>query len=153
MKNSLFVALALLLFSCQKNVYKKLDTDFNENRWEKTDVRNFEFSVADNNSNYDLILLFSHGYDFGLSEIPVRIEIRNSDNTVSTEDLIVKISDTSGKRFGDCSGDYCDLKQAVFENRKLAAGNYKVAVINEFDHSFLPNVLGVGIELNLSKSN
>jgi hypothetical protein len=61
--------------------------------------------------------------------------------------LLIKIKDNEGNDRGDCTGDYCDVEEMVFENISLQKGNYKVRIINEFNSDYLPNVLGLGIRI------
>ncbi|GEP49893.1 hypothetical protein FNO01nite_05650 [Flavobacterium noncentrifugens] len=152
MKKIFFLITFLALCSCNKNrVYNKFDRDFKDNRWLKTDVRTFDFTISDGNQNYDLLFDFSHVDEFVFNNIPIKMEIANPDGSFTTENFLLKITDANGKGLGDCSGDYCDLQQAVLENTKLAAGKYKVSISNGFTNDYLPNVLGIGIVVNRSK--
>lgn len=148
---SLILLAAVLLISCDNNtVYKKLDTDFADNRWQQSDVKTYAFTIP-KDGNYDLVLNFSHVGGFQFDDVPMIVTITNPDQTTTTEKILLDILDTAGSDLGDCSGDYCDLQQDVFTNKALAAGNYKVTLRNEFNNAFLPNVLAVGIHVDAAK--
>ncbi len=144
--------LALLLWSCDGNVtYKKFVDDFPENRWEKSDVKTYDFKI-EQAGNYDLLIDFSHVYGMQFAQLPINVTLTNPDKTATTEKFALELRDKDGKDLGDCSGDYCDLRQAVFENRKLEAGNYIVTLANGFDFEYFPNVIGLGIRVVPSKN-
>ena len=68
------------------------------------------------------------------------------DGIVFSENLNIELRKDDGE-VSDCSGDYCDMQQEIFSKRELKAGSYKVLLSNEFDHEYLPNVLGIGIQI------
>lgn len=153
MKKGFFLLAAFVLFACNKNnICKQFDRNFKDNRWFKTDVRTFEFTIENGDKNYDLLFDFSHVDGFQFNNVPVKMDLTNPDGSVTTENFLLKINDPEGHALGDCGGDYCDIQQAVLEHTKLAAGKYKVSVSNGFKGGYLPNVLGLGIVVNLSKN-
>lgn len=143
----------LLLTSCDKNnVYSKFDKDFEDNRWLQTDVRTYDFKIKDTSKSYDLLLDFSHVAGFQFNNIPLEVTVTNPDQTKIIQNITLQIVDANGTDLGDCDGDYCDVLQPVFENKKLAAGKYHIVITNKFNNAYLPNVLGFGIKLNFSEN-
>ena len=141
---------ATLFLSCDgSKIYRNID-DFEDNRWAKTDVRTFEFDIPAE-GDYNLTVLFSHVYDTPLSNIPLVIKIETPDGKSEIINIIMHIRDEDGKQLADCGGDYCDFEQAIFRNRKLAEGPYKISVSNTFDYEYMPNVIGIGISVNKSE--
>lgn len=142
----------LLLVSCNSNVvYKQFDADFDDNRWLRADVKNYEFEI-EKAAAYDLVINFSHVAGFQFAEIPLSIEITSPDGTVSAQNIMLSTKDAAGNDIGDCAGDYCDLEQVIFKDKTLSAGSYKVKMANVFDHDYLPNVIGVGIKVAASEN-
>ena len=47
--------------------------------------------------------------------------------------------------------DYCDITQVMFTDKKMLAGKYSVEVSQLFKGDYLPNVLGVGVQVSTSK--
>lgn len=147
----LTVLLLCLLSACDKqNVYKDFDRSFDENRWLKSDIKTYDF-VLEKAGKYDLQIDYSHVAGFQFTEIPIRIEIIAPSGAVTGENYMIQTKDANGNDLGDCTGDLCDIRQTLFKSRELAAGNYKVRLINEFDNDYLPNTIGLGIRLNISK--
>lgn len=149
MKNfrySIFVLFALLL-SCNKNsVYNHLYQNFPDNRWYETDVKTFEFDLK-KSQNCDLVVNFSHIYDFQFEMIPVVLDITYPDQTTKTETVMIYLTDKNGKSVSDCTGDICDMEQIISTDTAFEAGHYKMTLRSLFDHPFIPNVLGLGITL------
>lgn len=149
-KTFALLSLAILLISCDKAVYKKYETDLVGNRWQKNDVKTYNFELKEAGT-YDLMVDFSHVYGTQFPSIPLKVTIVNPDQTRKTADYALELRNAAGEELGDCTGDYCDLREPVFSNLQLAAGNYQVSVANDFEHDFVPNVLGIGIRLVKSK--
>lgn len=140
------------LASCGKDiVYDEFTRNFDQNRWAKSDVKSFEFTLKDSTASYDLDVEFSHVAGFQFGNIPVQIELTSPDSQVIVEHMIIQIKDATGRDRGDCTGDYCDLSQMAFTGRQMVAGKYKIRISNEFDNAYLPNVIGLGITLKYSK--
>lgn len=147
----LFVASSsFLMLSCDKAVYKKYDTDLVGNRWQKNDVKTYNFKLEESGV-YDLMVDFSHVYGTQFPTLPLKVVMVNPDQTRRNTDYLLELRDIEGKELGDCTGDYCDLRAPVFTKLDLVAGNYQVSVANDFQSDFVPNVLGIGIRLVKSK--
>lgn len=137
----------ILLISCNGNsVYKHMDTDFDENRWQRSDLKTYDFQI-EKDGNYNLSVVFSHVAGIQFAEIPLNLEMSDANGIVLTQNIMLKTQDAQGNDIGDCAGDYCDMEQVVFTEKTLKAGSYKIRLANAFEHEFLPNVLGVGINL------
>ena len=141
---------SLLLMSCDKAVYKSYQTDLVGNRWQKNDVKTYNFEIKESGT-YDLMVDFSHVYGTQFPALPLKVVMVNPDQTRKTADYTLELRNSEGEELGDCSGDYCDLREPVFSNLQLAAGNYQVSVANDFQFDFVPNVLGIGIRVVKSK--
>ncbi|HEY0046489.1 MAG TPA: hypothetical protein VGB44_07255 [Flavobacterium sp.] len=148
MKNwqPLFYLITLsLLISCGDNsVHSEFDKDFPDNRWQRNDVRSFDFTLEKAGS-YDLAIDFSHVYGMPFKAVPLTILLKSPDGANEVHNINLALSDDNGKVLSDCAGDYCDLRQTFLRNKQLPAGNYTISIKNEFDHEYLPNIFGVGI--------
>ncbi|MGV9004742.1 hypothetical protein [Flavobacterium sp.] len=150
-----FLLPMLVLFtvlSCSdKNKFRQFDKFPEDHRWQLPDKKTFEFEIADNTKIYNLAFLFSHIYDYQFNTIPINFEIHSPDGTIENINESVMIKDTQGKELGDCSGDICDLKFIFKKDIKLQPGNYKITISHNFRGPYLPNVLGVGVLVDLVK--
>lgn len=145
-----FLILALVtLASCSENkIYTKFERNFDDNRWQKTDVRTHEFELTQGATNYNIYLHLSHVHGFQFPSIPIMVELEKPDKTIVRKGINIKVLAEDGKDIGDCAGDYCDLEEVIFDNEPLAVGKYKLKISQQFPSEYLPNILGVGIEVS-----
>lgn len=143
-------ALFFLLMSCNSSgTFSQFDKMPESNRWLKTDVKEYQFEIKDDSKSYDMVFEFSHVYDYQFTGIPVLFVIESPDGKVENLAVDVPIKDASGKQLADCSGDVCDLKYTIKGKTKLIKGTYKVKISHNFETApFLPNVIGVGLEVH-----
>lgn len=153
MKTKLLLTLFtfFLVISCNKSsVYSEFDKNKENNQWLKSDVKTFEFTIDDDVKLYDMIFDFSHVYDYQFASIPIDFVIENPNGKQEKFTIDLMLKDSSGKEIGDCSGDICDLKFKIKEKSKFEKGNYKVTISNSFKGDYLPNVIGIGLEIKKS---
>lgn len=142
----LFAAFAL--FSCnKKKIYDELDKNFPENRWQKGETKNFEFSIEEEARNYDVNVHFAYFSDFVINPVPLSVTIIHPDGSEQNKTLNIVVKDSEGKETGECGGDFCDIREALFKNEALKKGVYKLSIQQQFDGAYLPNVNGIGIEV------
>lgn len=148
----ILIALVFVFLSCNKNkIYDDFDSSFDNNRWDASDVRVFEFENKQSEGVCDLKLHFGHVIGFQFKEVPLEVEITTPNGKVETLPVVIKLIDESGKDIGDCLGDICDVFQTIKTFEILEKGKYKVAVKSKFTGLYLPNVLGVGIVVEKQK--
>jgi len=151
MKKMVFLfAAALCLSSCEKTAFKEYETDLVGNRWQKNDVKTYNFELEENGT-YDVLVDFSHVYGTQFNALPLKVILVKPDQSRETADYLMELRDAEGNELGDCSGDYCDLREPIFSKLDLKAGNYQISVAHNFDHDFVPNVLGIGVRVVASK--
>jgi gliding motility-associated lipoprotein GldH len=144
----LFSLLSLIYLSCNQGVtFSQFDTDFELNRWEEKNIKEYNFTIDDDIKEYDLIVVFSHVYGYQFNSVPIKIEIINPANKTENMGFDLQIIDKKGKQIGDCAGDVCDLKYVFKEKTKLQKGNYTVKLSHAFNGPYLPNVIGVGLNV------
>lgn len=147
-----FMGFLTLLISCNESkVFSKFDMGFPNNRWEKTNEKTYAFSITDEAKPYDVILRFSHVYDYQFASIPIAVKITDPSGKEEKLSIDLKIKDDSGKQLADCSGDICDLDFKIKNKAKLSKGNYTIAISNSFNGPYLPNVLGVGLNVEIAE--
>lgn len=147
----LFTALTLFV-SCDKSkLFSEFNTFGESNRWQKTDVEVYEFAVEDDSQQYDLTFRFSHVYDYQFDSVPINFTIEKPNGEKENFSIDLAIKDSSGKEIAECAGDVCDLKFKIKEKIKLEKGNYKVTISQNFNGPYLPNVIGIGLDVNSVK--
>ena len=140
--------LTIVLSSCnEKKIFDELKKDFTENRWQKSEVKDFEFSIDQEGRNYSVNVHFAYLSDFVINPVPMTVTIIHPDNSKEIKEISILVIDKERKETGDCGGDYCDIYQSIFENVALKKGKYKITIQQNFNGSYLPNVNGIGIEV------
>jgi gliding motility-associated lipoprotein GldH len=151
-KALIFLVTLTLLFSCNETkIFSKFDGDFPNNRWEKTNQKAYSFSINDEAKLYDIVFRFSHVYDYQFASVPITIQITDPTGKKEKLEIDLKIKDDSGKQLAECAGDICDLKFKIKEAVKLSKGNYTIAISHTFNGPYLPNVLGIGLNVEIAK--
>jgi len=155
MKTKITILLFLLfcITSCLKEggIYLKFEELPENHQWKKSDAKTFDFTIDNDTELYDIAFKFSHVYDYQFNTVPIDFVMESPDGTKEKFNIDLKIKDSSGKQLADCSGDICDLSYTIKENAKLLKGSYKITVANNFKGPYLPNVIGVGLEVNGKK--
>ncbi len=143
-----FLVVILTLSACNENiVYKELNKNFPENRWQKADVKEFEFTIDQEARNYNVDAHFAYLSDFQVNPVPLTVTIIYPDASEEIRKVNIVVKDKDNKETGDCGGDYCDIREVILENKPLKKGVYKVKIEQVFSGAYLPNVNGVGIEV------
>lgn len=153
MKKAVLVfGLFFLAISCNKlEVYNQFDDGFAENRWQKTDVKTYEFTIDDTTKLYNITFRFSHVYDYQFNSVPIHFTIVNPQGEEQKKEIDLQIKDASGKELAECSVDFCDLNYKLEEKVQLQKGTYKIIVSHAFEGPYLPNILGVGLKVEVDK--
>ena len=145
-------ASSLTLVSCSnQGNFNQFETFGDENRWQKSDVKTFEFDVTDDSQLYNLTFRFSHVYDYQFATVPINFTIENPAGEKENHSIDLVIKDANGKDLGECAGDVCDLNYKLEENLKLQKGKYKVIISHSFNGPYLPNVIGIGLNVESVK--
>lgn len=141
-----------LLLSCNSSsVYSKFDLLPESKQWKQSDVKTFEFTIDNEAQLYDIVFKFSHVYDYQFASVPIDFTIENPAGEKEKITIDLKIKDASGKELGDCSGDICDLSLAIKNKAKLQKGKYSITIKNNFKGIYLPNVIGLGLDVDKTK--
>lgn len=147
-KTLLLLSLFAILISCSKqNLFSRFDTFGEENRWQKSDAKVYDFTIDDDSQLYNVVFRFSHVYDYQFPSVPLNVLIESPDGKTEELKIDVPIKDDSGKDLGECAGDVCDLKYTIEEKTKLQKGIYKITISHSFEGPYLPNVIGIGLNV------
>ena len=105
-----FLSLLLTAFtalSCNESiVYEEMNKTFPDNQWQKTDVKEFEFTINQEARNYDINVHFAYLSDFQVNPVPITVTIIHPDNSEEVQEVNILVKDQDGKETGDCGGDY-----------------------------------------------
>ena len=151
-KSSLLLSLFTVFISCSNQNNHSEFVDFGENNcWQKADARTFDFDITDDAQLYNLTFRFSHVYDYQFATVPINFTIENPAGEKENLSVDLVIKDSSGKELAECAGDVCDLNYKIKEKTKLQKGKYKITISHSFEGPYLPNVLGIGLNVESIK--
>lgn len=144
----LLLLVITISISCSKQSQFSQFVEFGtENRWQKTDAKTFEFEITDETTLYNLTFKFSHVFDYQFATVPIHFTIENPAGEKENLSVDLAIKDSSGKELSECAGDVCDLKYQIKEKTQLQKGKYKVTFSHSFEGPYLPNVIGIGLNV------
>ena len=121
--------------------------DFEDNRWFKLDSKTFEFDVNEDVANARIIIKFSHVYEPYYNNVPIEVVIKKQGGESETIKTTMFLKDKKGKDISDCLGDICDLDFMLKENYPFRKGKYSITIANTVNTTYLPNVIGLGLEV------
>lgn len=136
-----------ILISCSDNHFRRFDILPENQRWQASDKKIYEFDIEDENQLYNIVFQFSHVYGYQFASIPLMVYIESPDGKTEELKIDVPIKDDSGKDLAECAGDVCDLKYRIKEKTKLQKGIHKVTISHSFEGPYLPNVIGIGLNV------
>lgn len=136
-----------VFISCADNHFRQFDILPEDQRWMALDKKVYEFDIANESQRYTIVFQFSHVYGYQFASIPLNVSIESPDGKIEVINVDLKIADDSGKQLADCSGDVCDLFYKIKERTKLQKGKYKITISHSFKGPYLPNVIGLGLNV------
>jgi len=144
---SLFFAL-LFLAACKPNRVYEEHRGVADLKWERSDVKAFEFEIPDTNVHYKMYAAIRYIQGFPFKDLNVQVELSSPAGKKIQRDLQITIRNSAGY-IGDGAGDYWDLeylfdKDFTFEE----AGKYQLEIKHQMtnDPVVLVNEVGFVLE-------
>ncbi len=145
-KTALLILVMLVTLSCnKKEVYRNFENEIEAQRWKENDVKIHNFEILEDDKNYSVFIEISHVLGSEMNEFPVKFEVEKPDGTIEKEEIIVNFKNS------DCLGDVCDVKFLVKEKIQLKKGKYVVRLSPVSKYGFVPNIIGVGLSVELKE--
>lgn len=135
------------LISCNKTTVFTKTYEFENNRWQTSDVKTYEFDIKKDVQSADIDLKFSHVFDPQYNSVPLQVMIYHPDGTSDNVYLRLQLKDSDGNYISDCAGDMCDLTMHIKENMNMPKGKYKVTIENKFPQDYVPNVTALTLSV------
>lgn len=137
---------AITLISCnKKQVYRDFENNIEAQRWTENEVKTHTFEILEDDTNYNIFIEISHVRNSEMNEFPVKFEVTKPDGSIEKGEVLVNFKNT------DCLGDICDVKFLVKEKVKLKKGKYKVSFSPVSKYGFVPNIIGVGLSVEIKE--
>jgi len=143
----LFVAILVLVFSCNnKRVFHEVKK-FDDFKWHKTDKAVFNFNLQDTSVNYDLVLNLRYIQGFPYKYLHLNIEITDPQGKTLVNETKIQIIEDDNDYIGDGAGSYWDLDYIVPDYPFKEQGIYKIVIEHAMPNDVLTpfNEMGVSI--------
>lgn len=133
MKNNLIYFTLLLIVSlvtsCGPNFIYEKDYEIANQAWTYSDTLDFEIDIVDTTAIYNLYLDLEHSTDYAFQNIYLQVYTQYP-NGKRTKDLLpIDIADKSGKWYGKCNSETCQLRVNLQEGAFFnAAGTYVITL-------------------------
>lgn len=124
-----FIAGFLTIIGCGESYYFEEQKTFQDGVWTYQDSVNFEVDIQDTVQLYALLLDINHSVNFKTQNLYVYIYTQMPNGERLSKQLNIDLAEPSGKWFGDCSGQHCNVpinlqKKAYFNQ----LGKYKFTI-------------------------
>ncbi|OIQ21419.1 MAG: hypothetical protein BM557_03975 [Flavobacterium sp. MedPE-SWcel] len=126
-------------------LFTKTFSDFNGNRWQKSEIKVFNFDIKKDIKAADIGLTFTHTLDPQYKNVPLELVINRPDGTRDNVFINLQLEDGSGNNMSECEGHSCELNMSVKEGIEMTAGSYVLTIENKFEEEYLPNITALGI--------
>jgi len=146
----MILAMALVLFtSCddQNRVFEE-SQDIPNRTWNKDQMLEFSFDVADTTERYNIIVNLRHTNYYVNSNLWVMVYTTYPDGSEQQQRLELSLANEKGEWFGECTGDICLVQQYIQRNAILnQAGTYKLVFEQIMRTDDLAEVLAFGLRV------
>lgn len=122
-------ALFISLLACEEEgIYFKEHLTINEAGWEYEDLKNFNFSIADTSSHFDLVLDLTHGTDYAFENTYVIVHTSFPSGKTISDKISLELATGTGAWLGKCSSKECTISLLLQERVKFPElGEYQIA--------------------------
>lgn len=148
----LFLVLLFVSFGCNNSKVFEEYEKFDNLNWNRFNNLEFEVSIEDMESEFDVYVSLRHLPEFPHKELPINLTIYSPTGEMRTADHLLELADKERNNLSKCVGDYCDVSILVRKELSLyEPGIYRFIIENKWKKVDLPGIMEVG--LLIKKSN
>lgn len=153
MLNKLFFILipfsaVFLLTQCSPAYFFDKEYTISDAEWNYSDTLNFEIKMEDTTQFYNLYLDIEHAFNYPFQNIYMKVHTLYPSGKRVSELLPIDFADKTGKWYGDCNSEWCDLRvniqQKAFFNKK---GTYVITLEQFMRKEALKGVKKIGLKI------
>ena len=143
-KTAMLLFVLFVTLSCNKNqVYRNFENNIEAERWNEKDVKSHTFEISEEEKNYSIFIEISHVFGSEMNEFPIDFEVTKPNGSIEKGKVVVTFKNS------ECMGDICDVKFLIKEKLKLKKGKYLVRFSPKSKFGFVPNIIGVGLTVEV----
>ncbi|MFT5858258.1 MAG: gliding motility-associated lipoprotein GldH [Flavobacteriaceae bacterium] len=151
LRNSLFLALGLLLFSCGEVPLFEEVYSFEEREWGQDVKPSYEVEIDDIDKSYDFTLSLRTSTDYAYSNLWVFMKTITPDGATAREPFEIQVTNDDGSWVGEKSGSVVTTK-LYFKERKLPMkGKYKFIIEQGITQSKIGDVHDLTFQVDEAK--
>lgn len=135
----------ILLTGCDSNRIFENNINIEAMQWAYQDSLQFEVFIEEK-SAYNVYVNIRHTPEYEWRNIWLKVEM-NTPNDSTAEKLNIQLAQPSGKWFGKCMGNTCNMQHLYKQNVVLDTGQYVFRLMQDMRVNPLPNVMSAGIRL------
>ncbi len=145
----LAIPFLLLQSSCVEEAFFEVHKPIPESSWQKEQRIDFEVEMSDTNQIYSVNLYIRHTEYYPWSNLWVMMHTTFPDGKESKKRIELELAEASGKWFGECSGDNCEIYLPIQAKARFnQMGTYRFGVEQIMRSDNLEGVLDVGLQLD-----
>jgi len=100
-----FALFTILLTNACNNSYYRKEELIQNNLWQIENIKEFEFSIDDKNSKYDIYIEIENNNQYNTSNLWLYLDSELPDAKLQKDTVMFLLSDDNGKPYGEISGD------------------------------------------------
>lgn len=133
MKNNLIYFVLLLTLgwftSCGPNFIYEKDYQLANQAWTYSDTLDFKIAITDTTAIYNLYLDIDHSADYAFQNIYLQVYTQYPNGQRTRDLLPIDIADKTGKWYGNCNSETCQLRVNLQEGTFFnAVGEYVITL-------------------------
>ena len=147
-KRGLLIFSALLLASCNGNVYYSEFVEVDSDGWLPADSARFDVQVDDTTQLFDFLLEVRNSISYPYSNTFLFINTTFPDGSMACDTMEYPLADPSGQWLGKRTGRYVDTRYFFRRNARFPMpGNYHFAITNGMRDSAIAGLEHVGLRI------
>ena len=135
--------LALSFASCSSNVVYSRFSPMKSGEWHQDSVVNFDYSIADNEASYQMIVYVRHTERYPYQNMWLFL-----DNGTQRDTIEFYLADDRGQWLGDKHHGFIEMPVLIEQNYHFPdTGRYNMAIQHGMRDSLLRGVTDIGVEI------
>lgn len=136
------------LSGCDEGKVYEENKEITDYIWNQDDKKSFAFEITDTTQRYNVLTNIRHTTFYPNSNIWLMAYTTYPDGTEQEQRLQLLLAEPSGKWYGECAGEICDVQQFIQQNVRFnQVGTYAIAFEQIMRTDNLPGVMAIGLRV------
>ncbi len=144
----LFCLFSFSLISCGPDYLFDKQIEVPNGEWTYENIPSFEVDITDTLQIYNLYLDIEHSVDYSKQNIYILIHTEFPSGEKISERVPIDFAEKSGKWYGDCGKEWCDLQVTIQEGAFFnALGKHTFRIEQYMRINPLPGIKAIGFKV------